>query len=206
MGCFWPNYIMFELKKYRAEICLIAFKIDTKFQGKLACVSKNWHGEFGNFLPGHLKVSKLGLWWDPFLQSRKCMSLKLTGEFCVMTMKNDAKFVEELTGQFKIDIRNLTFWVRSFARALENLKNLHFNGLLLSTLSTVYNVWAKKSIGSYVWWHWILIQHLKENWLALSKMIWGIIADFHQSTFESLKIWVWWDPFIQSRNCMSLKF
>ena len=76
----------------------------------------------------------------------------------------------------------------------------------MSTLSTVYNVWAKKSIGSYVWWHWILIQHLKENWLALSKMIWGIIANFHQSTFESLKIWVWWDPFIQSRNCMSLKF
>ena len=32
---------MFELKKYRAELCLIAFKIDTKFQGKLACVSKN---------------------------------------------------------------------------------------------------------------------------------------------------------------------
>ena len=76
----------------------------------------------------------------------------------------------------------------------------------MSTLSTVYNVWATKSIGSYVWWHWILIQHLKENWLALSKMIWGIIANFHQSTFESLKIWVWWDPFIQSRNCMSLKF
>ena len=31
------------------------------------------------------------------------MSLKLTGKFCVMTMKNDAKFEEELTGQFKID-------------------------------------------------------------------------------------------------------
>ena len=35
------------------------------------------------------------------------MSLKFTGEFCVMTMKNDAKFEEELTCQFKIDIRNL---------------------------------------------------------------------------------------------------
>ena len=43
-------------------------------------------------------------------------------------------------------------------------------------------------IKSYVWWHWILIQHLKENWLVLSKMTWGIIANFHQSTFESLKI------------------
>ena len=36
------------------------------------------------------------------------MSLKFTGEFCVMTLKNDAKFEEELTYQFKIDMRNST--------------------------------------------------------------------------------------------------
>ena len=36
------------------------------------------------------------------------MSLKLKGELCVMTMKNDAKFEIELTCLFKIDIRNLT--------------------------------------------------------------------------------------------------
>ena len=36
------------------------------------------------------------------------MSLKFTRELCVMTMKNDAKFEEELTHHFKIDMRNLT--------------------------------------------------------------------------------------------------
>ena len=36
------------------------------------------------------------------------MSLKFTEGLCVMTMKNDAKFEEELTDHFKIDIRNLT--------------------------------------------------------------------------------------------------
>ena len=36
------------------------------------------------------------------------MGLKFTGELCVMKMKNDSKFEEELTCQFKIDIRNLT--------------------------------------------------------------------------------------------------
>ena len=36
------------------------------------------------------------------------MSLKFTGELCVMTMKNYAKFEEELTGKFKIDMSNLT--------------------------------------------------------------------------------------------------
>ena len=36
------------------------------------------------------------------------MSLKITGDLCVMTMKNDAKIEEEVTCQFKIDMRNLT--------------------------------------------------------------------------------------------------
>ena len=36
------------------------------------------------------------------------MILKLTGEFCVTAMKNEAKFEEELTCQFKIDMTNLT--------------------------------------------------------------------------------------------------
>ena len=36
------------------------------------------------------------------------MGLKSTGEFCVMKMKNDARFEEKLTCQLKIDMRNLT--------------------------------------------------------------------------------------------------
>ena len=40
-----------------------------------------------------------------------------------MTMKNDARFEEELTCHFKIDMKNLEI----LTQALENLKNLHFN-------------------------------------------------------------------------------
>ena len=36
------------------------------------------------------------------------MRLKFTGEFFVMTMNNETKFEEELTCQFKTDMRNLT--------------------------------------------------------------------------------------------------
>ena len=36
------------------------------------------------------------------------MSLKFTEDLCVMAMKNDAKFEEDLTSKFKIDMRNLT--------------------------------------------------------------------------------------------------
>ena len=64
--------------------------------------------EFGKFSPEHTKVSKLGLLLGPFIQSRKCMSLKFTGKPCVMRVKNDAKVEEDLTCQFKIDMRNLT--------------------------------------------------------------------------------------------------
>ena len=67
-----------------------------------------WHEEFGKVSPEHTKVSKLGLSWPPFVQSWKCISLKFTEEECVMTMKNDAKFEEELTCQLKIDMRNFT--------------------------------------------------------------------------------------------------
>ena len=108
MGCFWPKYIMFELKKYRGVMfdgteywCEIWRKTDLYFQ--------KWHEEFGKCSPEHIRKSKN---WDfngiLLIQSRKCMSLKFTGEFCVMTMENDAKFEGELTCQFKIDGRNFT--------------------------------------------------------------------------------------------------
>ena len=119
MGSFWAKYVFFELKKYRGVIfhdieewCKIWRKTDLLL-GK-------WHEEFCKFSPEHLKVSKLELWWDPFVQSRKCMSLKFTERLCVMTMKNDAKIEEELTCQFKIDMGNFT----NFDPTLESLKKL----------------------------------------------------------------------------------
>ena len=35
------------------------------------------------------------------------MSLKFTGKLCLMTMKNDAKFEDDLTYHFKIDMKRL---------------------------------------------------------------------------------------------------
>ena len=79
IGPFRAKYITFDLKKYRGvifhdteESCKIWRKTDLWF-GK-------WHEEFGKFSSEHLKVSKLVLSWDPFVQSRKCMSYKFTEE------------------------------------------------------------------------------------------------------------------------------
>ena len=78
-----------------------------------------WHEQFGKFSPEHSKVSKLGLWWDSFLQSRKCMTLKFKEELCVMTIKNNAESEEELTCHFKT---GWEIW-KILTGALENLKN-----------------------------------------------------------------------------------
>ena len=103
-GSLWQKYIMFELQKYIFH--------DTeefrKFWRKTDLWFEKWPEKFGKFLPEHLKVSKLGFWWDPFVQSRKGITLKFTEELCIMTTKNNAKFEEELTGHFKTDMRNLT--------------------------------------------------------------------------------------------------
>ena len=60
MDCFWPKYIMFELKKYRGVMfdgtedwCKIWRKTDLCFQ--------KWHEEFSKFSPEHVRKSKN---WD----------------------------------------------------------------------------------------------------------------------------------------------
>ena len=96
----WPKKYRRVIFHDNKEWCKIWSKTDLWF-GK-------WHGEFDKFSPDHLRVSKLGLWWDPFVQSRKCLSLKFTEDLCVMTMKNDAKlkrnwlFISKLTGIWRI--------------------------------------------------------------------------------------------------------
>ena len=49
-------------------------------------------------------------------------------------------------------------------------KIFHLNGLLLTK---IYNFWAKSLQRSYIAWHWRMMQNLKKNWLASSKLTWG---------------------------------
>ena len=56
------------------------------------------------------------------------MSLKSTEELCVMKMKNGAKFEEELTCHFKIDMRSLM----NFDPSTLKSQKFYFNVLLFS--------------------------------------------------------------------------
>ena len=57
---FWP-------KKNTEDLSFLKLKSDAKFEENLTCGLEKWHDEFGKFSPAHLKVSKLGLWWDPLI-------------------------------------------------------------------------------------------------------------------------------------------
>ena len=166
MRSFWTKYIMLELKKYER----VMFH-DTEEWCKNWRETHLWlrksHEEFDKFLQEHSKVSKLGLWWDPFIQNNKCMRLKLTEELCVMAMKNDAKFEEELTCPFKIKMSFNEFWPK-------HSKVSNICALFGSFWTKYIIVWAKKVRRSYAWWHWRLIENLKEIWLVLSRMTLGI--------------------------------
>ena len=61
------------------------------------------------------------------------MSLKFAKELCLVTMKNDAKFEEELICHLKIDMRNLT----NFDSNTRKSKKF---ALSLALLTKVYNV------------------------------------------------------------------
>ena len=96
--------------------------------------SGNWHEEYSKFFLEH---SKLGYWWDPLIQTWKSMSSKFTEDY----LSWQWRMAQNLKRNWLV-ISKLTWGIwRILTRALESLKNFHFNGFLLSK---VYIVWTKK--------------------------------------------------------------
>ena len=104
------------------------------------CFQK-WHEVINTFLPEHVRKSKN---WDfnGVLLSKveNVWAWNLQGSFVSWQWR----MMQNLKRNWLVSSK-LTWEIwRSLTRALENIKNLHFNGLLLNK---VYNVWAKKRIG-----------------------------------------------------------
>ena len=96
---------MYELKIYRGvlchdklEWCKISRGIDLSIQ--------NWHKEFDEVWPEHLKISKIctltGCFWTRYVWAKKSI-----GVLCLMALNIDAAFEGKLTCAFKNDMRNL---------------------------------------------------------------------------------------------------
>ena len=78
----------------------MALNIEATFEGKLTCAFKNDMRNLANFHQGMFKSLKIETLMGFFYPKQRCMSLKFTGEFCAMTMKNDEKSEEEVQGSF----------------------------------------------------------------------------------------------------------
>ena len=119
-----------------------------------------WHEEFCKYSPEHVRKSKNWVFsWVLLSKVWNMWAWNLQGSY----VSWESRTTQNLKRNWLVNSKLawVIWWILS--RALENLENLHFNGLLLII---VYNVWAKKVQRSYVWLHWILMQNLKENWLG----------------------------------------
>ena len=180
IGSFWAKYILFELKKYRAVIFhkteegyKICRGINFSFQ--------NWRKEFDKFWPDHSKVSNIFTLIVSFWAKYILFELK----------KYRGVIFHKIEEGYKIwRGKNLPFqnWHQGiwqvFTWALESLKNLCFNWLLVTK---IYIAWATKLQRSYLSWHWKDMQILKKNW-------------------KVSKFGLWWDCFVQSKRNMTSKF
>ena len=88
-------------------VCLLTLRSDAKFEEKLTLGSKNDMRNLVYFNMSSVKSENLH--FDELLLSlvHYVWAIKSTEELCAMTLKNDAKFEEELTCALKNDVRNL---------------------------------------------------------------------------------------------------
>ena len=124
-------------EKVRKSLCLMTLESDVKFEEKLTLGSKN---DMRNLVKFNANSGKSeNLHFDILLLSKVyyVWAKNNTEELCVITLKNDPKFKEELTFCLKNGKEFGEFWPNT-----RKSQNLHFNGFLLTK---VYNVWAKRS-------------------------------------------------------------
>ena len=148
------------------EWCKVWRKTDSWFQ--------KWHEEFVNFNASSGKSDNLH--FDVLRLSKVyyVWAKKSTEELCVITLKNDAKFEEELTCALKK-------WREQFGAFWCSNQNFHINGLLLTK---VYNAWAKTVQRIYVSLYWNQCKFWRKSDLWFHK--WHEeFGEFHQSTQRS---------------------
>ena len=167
MGYFCPKYMKFELKKYRGVI-FHYIEQWCKIWKTLTLWIQKWHEELGELSSlEHPKVGNLYYIDELFLSQAYTVSAKIFQRNYVMTLKGAAKFKRKLACELKNDIRNL---VNFHANTWES-KNLLFDWI---SLSKAYKYLDEKVQKSYVSWNWRVMQSLKENWLLVPNMTWGI--------------------------------
>ena len=136
-----------------------------------------WRWRVMQNLKKHWLVEKMTGIWQIFTRALKSLKIETLIKFYdlkthIGVMCHDNEEWCKIWRRIDLSFQN---WHEEFKRilirALESLKNFHFNGFLLSK---VYIVWAKKVQRSYLSWSWRGIQNLERNRLVASKLAKGI--------------------------------
>ena len=127
------------------------------------------------------------------------MSLKITGSYVSWQWQ----MIQNLERNWLVSSKSTWGIWQILTWALENLKNLHFNGLLLNK---VHNIWAKKKYRE------VLLDDT-EYWCNISRKtdlcfqkLHGEFSKFSSERLKMSKSVFSRDPFAQSRKYMRLKF
>ena len=105
--------------KISEELCVMTLKDDAKFKEKLTCGLKDKVRNLVNFHGSGWKSENLLFDWILLSKAYIDLNEKNTEELCFMTLKNDAKFKENLTIGSKNNMRNLV----DFHRIIQKSKN-----------------------------------------------------------------------------------
>ena len=146
----------------------MALNTDAKFERKLICAFKNDMRNSANFHQSTFESLKIGTSMGSFYPKWKMYVLEIYRG--VMCHENKEWF--EIWRGVDLSVQN---WQEKF----DKLWPEHSKVIKICALMGCF--WPKYIIfelikvqKSYVWWHWILMQNFKENWLVLSKMTWRI--------------------------------
>ena len=126
MGCFWPKYIISELKKYKGAIFNDTGEWFKIWRGTDLSV-QNWHERIWRILTLVLENLKyctsMSCFWRKYIM---CELKKYRGvmlEWCYVTLsyalKNNAKFEEKPTRDFKNDMKNLESFLTGWKIAIK---------------------------------------------------------------------------------------
>ena len=139
-----------------------------KIWRKTDLLFQKWE-EFGEFWSKHSKVSKISTLIGPFRAKYITFDLKKYRGAVIFHDIEESYTIWRKTGLW------FGKWHEEFGRISPEHSKISKICTLMGCFWSKYKMFElKKYRGVYVWWHWILIQNLKENWLVLLKMTWGI--------------------------------
>ena len=154
---------------------------DAKFEGKMTGGLKN---DMKNLVNFHQSTQKSQIWvfYWVFLSKQKMYELKIYRKIMCHNKEEWSKIWRGID----LSVPNWhEKFDKFFTRTLKSLKNLHFNGLLMTK---VYNFWAEKRVEELCLMPLNIGAKFEWKLTCAFKNDMRNLANFHQSTFESLKI------------------